>query len=83
MATASIPARWTGVRVCLKPSKLSCFRSSASYRTRPRSGSATTVRYRCRFAMAFSFTPRARTTARPRRVRPRVAARVLIPQAPS
>jgi hypothetical protein len=45
----------------------------------PRSRSATTERYLCPFAMAFSSTPRWATTSCCHRARPRVTARSLIP----
>src|SRR3989442_15779691 len=57
MATASIPSRWVSVSVPQKPSRLSCLRSSATYSTRPRARSFTSVRYLGPLRKAFSSTP--------------------------
>src|SRR6266478_3248182 len=46
------------VMVCQNPSRLLCSRSSATYRTRFRVRSFTSVRYLCPFRIAFSSTPR-------------------------
>src|SRR5258708_557583 len=79
MATASIPSFCPSVRVSQNPSRLDCLRSSATYSTRGRSRSFTSVKYLCPFRKAFSSTPSRLKGSASLRFSPRSTARSMIP----
>jgi hypothetical protein len=75
-----MPSRWAGVRVGQKPSRLALLLAivgEVEHAALPQVGHDR--QYRCRLAMAFSSTPSRATTSAPRRGRPRLTARALMP----